>query len=67
MGNHLRGVAMNAPRFDPDEIMKEVRAKAHLSPVATTATWLPRDRNRSDVATVAGNGVSDIEAVKLPC
>jgi hypothetical protein len=53
---------MNAPRFDPDEIMKEVRAKAHLSPVATTATWLPRDRNRSDVATVAGNGVSDSAA-----
>jgi hypothetical protein len=36
--------------------------KAHLSPVATTATWLPRDRNRSDVATVAGNGVSDSAA-----
>jgi hypothetical protein len=53
---------MNAPRFDPDEIMKEVRAKARLSPVATTATWLPRDRNRSDVATVAGNGVSDSAA-----
>jgi hypothetical protein len=50
---------MNALRFDPDEIMKEVRAKARLSPVATTATWLPRDRNGSNVAAVAENGAFD--------
>jgi hypothetical protein len=53
---------MNALRFDPDEIMKEIRAKARLPPVATTATWLPRDRNGSNVAAVAENGAFDSAA-----
>jgi hypothetical protein len=59
MGGHVRGVAMNALMFDPDEIMKEVRAKANLSFVATTATSLPKDQNRRNVATVAGDGALD--------
>jgi hypothetical protein len=52
---------MNDPRFDPEEIMREVRAKANLSfGAAATATSLPTDRGRSNVATVAEDGVLNI-------
>ena len=56
---------MNDPRFDPEEIMREVRAKANLSFLAAaTATSLPRDRGHSNVATVAEDGALNIAVVR---
>ena len=36
---------MSAALFDPDDIMREVRAKANLSPAAKTANLLKNGRN----------------------
>jgi hypothetical protein len=64
---------MKARRFDPDDIISEVRAKAKLSILATTATSLPKHQDRRNVATVAGNGAldsaskrSDVASVAAP-
>jgi hypothetical protein len=48
---------MTAPRFDPDDIMRAVRAAAKPSSPATTATLLQNEPNRSNVAIVAGSPV----------
>ena len=50
---------MSARLFDPDALMREVRAKAGLSPSATTATLLQNAPERSNVATVAAHGGTD--------
>ena len=55
---------MNALRFDPEEIMREVRAKANQSFVAATATSLPTDQGRSNVATVAEDGGHNIAVAR---
>jgi hypothetical protein len=52
---------MSAPLFDPDALVREVRAKAGLSPLATTATLLRNDPKRSNVANVAEAGALDTE------
>jgi hypothetical protein len=48
---------MTAPRFDPDDIMRAVRAAAKPLSPATTATLLQNEPNRSNVAIVAGSPV----------
>jgi hypothetical protein len=45
---------MSAALFDPDGIMREVRAKAYLSPPAKTADLLNDTPNFSTLATLAG-------------
>ncbi len=64
---------MIAPAFDPDEIMREVRTAAKLSPAATTATLRQDQAERCNVADVAtpvggaanparGRNVADVAA-----
>jgi hypothetical protein len=59
---------MTAPRFDPDDIMRAVRAAAKPSSPATTATLLQNEPNRSNVAIVAASPESTkaIYAEKSP-
>jgi hypothetical protein len=45
---------MSAALFDPDDIMREVRAKANLSPAAKTANLLKNGPNFSSLAKLAG-------------
>ena len=45
---------MSAALFDPDDIMREVRAKANFSPAAKTANLLKNGRNFSSLAKLAG-------------
>jgi hypothetical protein len=47
---------MTAPLFDPDALVRKVRAKAGLSSVATTATLLRNEPKRSNLAAVAASG-----------
>jgi hypothetical protein len=42
---------MSAALFDPDDIMREVRAKANLSPAAKSAKLLMDERHRGLAAT----------------
>jgi hypothetical protein len=44
---------MSAALFDPDGIMREVRAKANLSPPAKTANLLKNGPNFSSLAKLA--------------
>lgn len=53
---------MSAFPFDPDALIREVRATAGLSLLATTATSLRNEPRRSDVANVAAGGEPDVGA-----
>ena len=56
---------MSARLFDPDALMREVRAKAGLSPSATTATLLRNAPERSNVAVVAARPASELDEAAL--
>jgi hypothetical protein len=57
---------MTVSRFDPDAIMREVRAVADLRPPATTATLLQKEANRSNVAIVASHSGAKFNEASIP-
>lgn len=58
MDARFGGAAMNAATFDPDEIIREVRAAANLSPIATIATLRQPEPKCRNVASVARDDAS---------
>jgi len=56
---------MTANPFDPDAIMREVRAVVGRSPPATTATLLQKEAQCSKVAIVAGRFGSKIHEASI--
>jgi len=56
---------MSSRLFDPDALMRDVRAAAGLAPLATTATLLRNAPKRSNVATVAARPASELDEAAL--